>query len=278
MRCQELFLKNLRNFYMCNSKLKKIYKNPKTIFITGASSGIGKALAIAYAAPEITLFLCGRNESRLTETANRCQEKGATVHTFLFDVTNREETENAIKQADAIKPIELLIANAGVSGGVLGMPETSDGTHRIIATNVNGVVNTVLPTIAVFKERGCGQIAIIASLAGYRGMSSCPAYSASKSCVKAWGEGLRGLLKKDGIAVNVVCPGFIETPLTDKNKFKMPFLMQADKAAEIIKRRLTKNSAIIAFPHIMAFGAWFGSALPSWIILPILGLFPKKES
>ena len=263
---------------MCNSKLKKIYKNPKTIFITGASSGIGKALAIAYAAPEITLFLCGRNESRLVETANRCKEKGATVHTFLFDVTNREETENAIKQAETIKPIELLIANAGVSGGVLGMPETSDGTHRIIATNVNGVVNTVLPTITAFKECGSGQIAIIASLAGYRGMSSCPAYSASKACVKAWGEGLRGLLKKDGIAVNVVCPGFIETPLTDKNKFKMPFLMQADKAAEIIKRRLTKNSAIIAFPHIMAFGAWFGSALPSWIILPILGLFPKKES
>jgi short-subunit dehydrogenase len=278
MRCQELFLKNLRNFHMCNSKLKKIYKNPKTIFITGASSGIGKALAIAYAAPEITLFLCGRNESRLTETANLCKGKGAIAHTFLFDVTNREETENAIKQADAIKPIELLIANAGVSGGVLGMPETSDGTNRIIGTNVNGVVNTVLPTIAVFKERGCGQIAIIASLAGYRGMSSCPAYSASKACVKAWGEGLRGLLKKDSIAVNVVCPGFIETPLTDKNKFKMPFLMQADKAAEIIKRRLTKNSAIIAFPHIMAFGAWFGSALPSWIILPILGLFPKKES
>ncbi len=78
---------------MCDSKLKKIYKNPKTIFITGASSGIGKALAEAYAAPEITLFLCGRNESRLTDTANRCKEKGANVHTFLFDVTNREENE-----------------------------------------------------------------------------------------------------------------------------------------------------------------------------------------
>ena len=263
---------------MCNSKMKKIYKNPTSIFITGASSGLGKALAIAYATPNIQLFLCGRNESRLNETATLCKEKGANVHTFLFDVTDKTAVALAITEANKIKPIELLIANAGVSGGVLGMPETSDGTHNIIATNVGGVVNTVLPAIRCFKDRGCGQIAIIASLAGYRGMSSCPAYSASKACVKAWGEGLRGLLKKDGIAVNVVCPGFIETPLTDKNKFKMPFLMGADKAANIIKKRLSKNPAIIAFPHIMAFGAWFGSALPSWIILPILGLFPKKES
>ncbi len=260
---------------MCN---KKIFKNPTSIFITGASSGLGKALAIAYANPNIQLFLCGRNESRLNETALVCQEKGADVHTFLFDVTDKTAAALAVTEADKIKPIDLLIANAGVSGGVLGMPETSDGTHNIIATNVDGVINTVLPSIRLFKERRQGQIAIISSLAGYRGMSSCPAYSASKSCVKAWGEGLRGLLKQDNIQVNVVCPGFIETPLTDKNRFKMPFLMKADKAANIIKRRLTKNPAIIAFPHVMAFGAWFGSALPSWIILPILGLFPKKES
>lgn len=263
---------------MCNSKIKKIYKNPNTIFITGASSGLGKALAIAYANTKIQLFLCGRNESRLNQVADICRQKGAKVHTFIFDVSDKTAVQLAITEAHKIKPIDLLIANAGVSGGVLGMPETSDGTHNIINTNVNGVINTVLPVIRIFKEQGYGQIAIIASLAGYRGMSSCPAYSASKACVKAWGEGLRGLLKKDGIAVNVVCPGFIETPLTDKNKFKMPFLMQADKAAHIIRHRLTKNQAIIAFPHIMAFGAWFGSALPSWIILPILGLFPKKES
>lgn len=257
---------------------KKIYKNPTSIFITGASSGLGKALAIAYANNGIQLFLCGRNEDRLNKTADLCRQKGANVHTFIFDVSDQTAANLALTEAQKIKPIDLLIANAGVSGGVLGMPETSDGTRNIITTNVNGVINTVLPVIRIFKEQHQGQIAIISSLAGYRGMSSCPAYSASKACVKAWGEGLRGLLKKDNIQVSVVCPGFIETPLTDKNQFRMPFLMQSDKAANIIRRRLTKNPAIIAFPHIMAFGAWFGSALPSWIILPILGLFPKKES
>lgn len=256
----------------------KIYKNPKTIFITGASSGIGRALAKAYAEKGIQLFLCGRNPTRLQETADMCTERGADVHTFNFDVTDPKAAELALTEAQKIKPIELLIANAGVSGGVLGMPETSAATRHIMQTNVGGVVNTVLPAIQIFKKQHRGQIAIVSSLAGYRGMAGCPAYSASKACVKAWGEGLRGLLKKDNINVTVICPGFIETPLTDKNQFKMPFIMKSDKAAGLIKKRLKKNPAIIAFPHVMVLGAWIGSALPSFIIGPILGVLPKKES
>ena len=250
---------------------------PTTVFITGASSGIGKALALRYAEAGRTLFLCGRNEERLNQVAEACRQKQSTVHTFLFDVRNQSETEEAIAAADKIAPIDLLIANAGVSAGVLGMDETPVSSRAIFETNIFGVINTVLPVAEKMKSRKKGQIAIISSLSGYRGMASCPAYSASKSCVKAWGEALWGTLKPHGIYVTTVCPGFIETPLTDKNRFKMPFLMKADKAADIIVRRLEHRPPIIAFPWIMAFGAWLGGMLPARIILPILGRLPKKE-
>ncbi len=247
-----------------------------SIFITGASSGLGKALAEVYASSDVCLFLCGRNKERLFETAANCKEKGAEVYTYLFDVTDAFAAQEAILNADATHPIDLLIANAGISGGVLGEPEGGAQTRQIFNTNIFGVVNSVLPALERMRKRKSGQIAIIASIAGYRGLPSAPAYSASKSCVKAWGEALRGWLRDEKIKVNVICPGFIKTPLTDANVFKMPFLMQPQKAARIIKKGIAKNKAIIAFPLPMAFGAWLMSALPSCIIHPILRHLPKK--
>lgn len=247
-----------------------------SIFITGASSGLGKALAEAYASSDVCLFLCGRNKERLFETAANCKEKGAEVYTYLFDVTDAFAAQEAILNADATHPIDLLIANAGISGGVLGEPEGGAQTRQIFNTNIFGVVNSVLPALERMRKRKSGQIAIIASIAGYRGLPSAPAYSASKSCVKALGEALRGWLRDEKIKVNVICPGFIKTPLTDANVFKMPFLMQPQKAARIIKKGIAKNKAIIAFPLPMAFGAWLMSALPSCIIHPILRHLPKK--
>jgi len=267
---------------VCQEKIyergKIMCKQPKSVFITGASSGIGKELALAYANPDMTLFLCGRNIDRLNQTAAACRNKGATVYLHQFDVRDAEAAQNAIQESVKICPIDLLIANAGVSAGVLGMDETPVSTRTIFETNIFGVINTVLPAIEAMKAQHQGHIAIVSSLSGYRGMSSCPAYSSSKSCVKAWGEALWGSLKPHNINVTVICPGFIETPLTDKNQFKMPFLMKAPKAAQIIKKRLKRRPPIIAFPWIMAFGAWFGSILPARIILPILGRLPKKES
>lgn len=249
----------------------------QSIFITGASSGIGAALAKAYAQKGVTLFLCGRNEQRLEKTATLCREKGATVHTFIFDVTNADEARNAVHQANALQPLDLLIANAGVSGGMLAATENTNATATILQTNIFGVVNTVLPAIDLFKFKGAGQIVLMSSMAGYRGLSSCPAYSASKNCVKAWGEALRGRLQKNNIKVNIICPGFIKTPLTDANTFAMPFLMEADKAARIIQRGIAKNKPVIAFPCVMAFAAWFASILPSFIFYPILRILPQKE-
>ena len=249
---------------------------PKSVFITGASSGIGRAIALEYAGDGVALHLCGRNRERLKSVAQMCQTKGAKVFTYLFDTTDEKAAQKAIQDAHKRKPIDLVIANAGVSGGVLGTDETPVTTRQIMQTNVFGTLNTVLPAIEVMKKRG-GQIAIVASLAGYRGMGSCPAYSASKACIKAFGEALRGQQKYKNLHFTTICPGFIETPLTDKNRFYMPFLMKADKAAQLICKRLKRAPALIAFPRIMAFGAWLGGALPTWLALPLFALFPKKE-
>ena len=257
--------------------MKKVITSPKSIFITGASSGIGKAIAIQFAEPGITLFLCGRNKERLQQTASVCEEKGAFVHLFLFDATDKEASKNAVLEAHKIKPLELLIANAGVSGGVLGKEDSEESIRQIFDTNIYGVINTVLPVIDLFKTQGFGQIALMSSIAGFRGLMNCPAYSSSKNFVKAWGEALRGALKSNNIKVNVICPGFVKTPLTDKNVFKMPFLMQPEKAALIIQKGILKNKGIIAFPMIMHFLIALLTALPRVLTNPIFEYLPQKE-
>lgn len=257
--------------------MKQTNLEPKSILITGASSGIGKALALAYAKKDNHLFLCGRNLERLNEISKHCNKKGAFVHILQFDTTNKEATNSAILEAESVKPLDLVIANAGVSGGVLGLEDTEQSIRTIMDTNINGVINTVMPAIEIFKSRKSGQIALMSSIAGFRGLMNCPAYSASKNFVKAWGEALRGSLKSDGIKINIICPGFVKTPLTDKNLFKMPFLMDPDKAALIIQKGLEKNKGIIAFPKIMHFTIALLSGLPRCITNPIFEYLPQKE-
>lgn len=258
-------------------KMKNISSTPSSIFITGASSGIGRAICAAYAKPNVHLFLCGRNLERLNAIAKECNEKGALVHTFQFDTTDKIAAKKALLDAHAIKPLDLVVANAGVSGGVLGLEDTDASIRQIFDTNIYGVINTVLPAIEIFKSQKSGQIALMSSIAGFRGLMNCPAYSSSKNFVKAWGEALRGALKADNIKVNVICPGFVKTPLTDKNLFKMPFLMQPDKAANIIIDGLQKNKGIIAFPKIMHFSIALLTALPRCITNPIFEYLPQKE-
>lgn len=257
--------------------MKKNLTSPSSIFITGASSGIGKALCEAYAAPNRHLFLCGRNLERLNNISKICNQKGAIVHIFQFDITDKTATKKALLDAHNIKPLDLVIANAGVSGGVLGLENTENSIRQIFETNINGVINTVLPTIEIFKSQKKGQIALMSSIAGFRGLMNCPAYSSSKNFVKAWGEALRGALKADNIQVSTICPGFVKTPLTDKNLFKMPFLMQSEKAAQIIIKGLEKNKGLIAFPKIMHFSIALLTALPKCITNPIFEFLPQKE-
>ena len=253
-------------------------KNPKTVLITGASSGIGHALALDYAAPGVTLLLTGRNQARTDEIAKACAAKGATVKTSITPVTERETFKKELLVWDDSHPIDLVVANAGVSGGTGGKSGESDDQFRaIMEINLDGTFNTVNPLLPRMVSRKKGQIALMSSMAGFRGMPNAPAYSTSKVAVRAYGEALRPLLKKDGVEVSVIFPGFVKTPLTDVNKFPMPWLITTEKAATCIRRGLSANRARIVFPWQMHLLARFIAALPLCIGDFILSHAPKKS-
>ena len=249
---------------------------PKSILITGASSGLGEALARSYAEPSLFLALTGRNVERLTTVADACRSFGAVVEAKALDVTERDAMARWIKEMDAGHPIDLVIANAGTSSGTGGRGEDESQARDIFAVNLAGVLNTVWPVIEPMRTRGQGQIVIISSIAAFRGLPGAPAYSASKSAVKTYGEALRGWLDADGIKVSVVCPGFIHTRMTDANIYPMPFIMDADKAARIIRRGLARNKARIGFPWPMYWASWLLGALPPGLTDRLFRLIPKK--
>ncbi len=250
--------------------------DPKSILITGASSGIGRALAVAYAAPGVTLALGGRDLGRLGETATAARESGAQVFTHAMDVTDRAGMARWIELADSNAPLDLVIANAGISTRTRKDLDLEDQTREILAVNIDGVLNTVHPALRAMRRRHSGQIGIVSSIAGYRGLPSSPAYSTSKVAIKAYGEALRGIYHDEGIAISVVCPGYIRTPMTAHNEFKMPFLIDAERAARIIIKGLARNRARIAFPWQMVMVARFLLLLPERWADPLLRRAPQK--
>lgn len=211
-----------------------------SILITGASSGIGRALADVYAGPGVTLFLGGRNAEALAETADLCRVKGACVAPRATDVTDRATMADWVAAADAAAPLDLVIANAGITGG----DDLAD-TDAIFDVNLRGLVNTALPAIATMRKRGRGALALMSSLYGLRPQGHMPAYSASKAAVRVWGAALRLRLRDEGIVVSVITPGFVRTRLTEG--LPRP-LLPADRAAAIIRRGLDRQSPEIAFP------------------------------
>lgn len=246
------------------------------ILITGASSGIGEALALYYAQGGAeNLFLSGRNAERLNDVAERCRQFGAKVYPQIIDVCDQNAMRQWIEKCNDKAPLNLVLANAGVSTG----EETAENIYNTFNTNVFGVLNTVTPAIEIYEKQSQNSvktIAITASIAGYHGLPSCPSYSATKACVKAYGEALRGSLKGKGIDVSVICPGFVKSRITDKNTCPMPFFMSAEKAAQIIALRLEKNVGLIAFPWPMRLATWFLSILPNRLTDWIYAILPHK--
>lgn len=251
-------------------------KNIENVLITGASSGIGKALARIYAQNGAkNLFLSGRNAERLEKIAAECQKLGANTESKIINVADKTAMKQWIEECNQKAPLNLVFANAGVSTG----EETPENIYNTFNTNVMGVLNTVTPAAELYKKRKDGSakiIAITASIAGYHGLSACPSYSASKACVKAYGEALRNSLRAENIAVNVICPGFVRSRITDKNTCPMPFFMEADKAAGIIYKGIQKNIGLIAFPWPMRFGVWLLSILPNCLSDFIYSRLPHK--
>lgn len=223
----------------------------KTILITGASSGIGKALAMRFAASGVTLALSGRDQTRLEAVAGECRQRGASVVTHQVDTRDRAAMIAWVESVDRATPVDLVIANAGVMSGTPphGVLEDADAAHKLIEINVLGVLNTVQPLLAPMMERRRGQIAIMSSLAAYIALPDSPSYCASKSAVLSYGLALRALLADHGVDVSVICPGYVTTPMSSRESSNQPQLMPAEKAANIIVRGLEKNRAVIAFPR-----------------------------
>ena len=237
------------------------------ILITGASSGIGAALATEYARAnkENHLILLARRKEKLEEVASACKEDGAThISIHPIDVSDTDKVQTLITQIDTETPVDLIICNAGVTNsiGENGEVESWPDICRIIDINLYGVLASLNPLIAAMKKRQRGQIAIVSSLAAYRGMPITPSYCASKAAIKSYGEALRGWLVEDNIQVSVICPGFVESELSAQFKGDKPLMVSPQKAASIIIKGLSKNRARISFPFPLNLGMWFLAVLP----------------
>ena len=247
-------------------------KNFSSIVITGASSGIGEALALDYAAPGVALALTGRDAARLEGVAGACRAKGATVVADTVDVADRERLAAWLTSFDDAHPVDLLLANAGIS---IDKDNSSLDDFAVVRktldVNVGGVLNTVEPLLERMMARKRGQIGIVSSLAGFIGLPYSASYNASKAYVRVWGESIRYVLKKDGIGVSVICPGFVVSRMTAQAPFPMPFLMTSAKASKIIRRGLAANRARIAFPIGTKAAVWFGFMLPGRWTARLLG-------
>jgi short-subunit dehydrogenase len=247
-------------------------RDPRSILITGASSGIGAALARAYAAPRIHLALCGRNAARLATVADICRDRGAEVMEACLDVTEAAAVAAWIVNVDRASPLELVIANAGIQGGLWrdGAGETLAELHRVMEVNFGGVSNTVHPVLPAMRRRRRGQVALISSLAALRGIPFSPGYCASKAAIKVYSEALRSWLAPEGIGVSVVLPGFVETRLSDTVSGPKPLILSPERAAGIIRRGLAKGRRQIAFPYPLYLGMQLMRALPAGLVDPIL--------
>ena len=245
--------------------------------VTGATSGIGEACAVRLAECGARhVFFCGRDEARLAAVAEKIRAAGAEPHPQKLDVADADAVRGWLEAADAAAPLDLVFANAGIAAP--GPDEASQ--RRTFAVDVGGVVNTVLPAVALYRKPGVARaarrLALTSSITGYHGMPQCPAYSASKAFVKAWGAALRGSLRREGISVTTVCPGFVRSRITDANTCPMPFFMEAPAAARVIVRGIGKGRGLVAFPWPMRFSMWLLSALPEVLSERLFRLLPEK--
>ena len=239
---------------------------PRTIVVTGATSGLGLSLAAGYADEGTRLGLIGRHPERLEQAAARCAAKGAEVVTGRLDVGDTEAMADWLLAFDDARPVDLVIASAGISAG----PQPAMATEpvglaaRQIRTNLLGCVNTIEPLLPRLLARRSGQVAVVSSVAGYRGLPYSPGYSASKAGVRAYGEALRALLRPHGVRVSVVVPGFFDSPMTDRFHGDKPFLMSLERASGIVRRGLDRGRDRIVFPQLLALGLQAADLLPAW--------------
>lgn len=246
-----------------------------SILITGASSGIGRAVALYMARPNICLYLGGRDYDALVNIARECADRGASVEIKIIDVCDQNAMDEWIK---SIGILDLVLACAGVTAGTvrgsqpLFIPEPSTQVRQIIKTNLDGVLNTVLPAIEVMqaqksnKDGVRGRIAAISSVAGFVSSARAASYCASKAAVDRFMVASGGGLKSEGIHLSSICCGFVRTPMTAQNHFAMPGIVAAEYAAKVIVRGLVAKKRRIIFPVWLVMLARLVDLLPAGFI------------
>jgi NAD(P)-dependent dehydrogenase (short-subunit alcohol dehydrogenase family) len=237
------------------------------VIITGASSGLGAALARAYAEPRVVLGLLGRDRKRLDAVLRACEGKGATVSAAVMDVTEASGMASWLCEFDRRHAVDLLVANAGTSAGPNpdSPSEGAEAVARQVGVNLLGAINTVEPLLPAMCSRARGRVAVVASIAAYRGLPDSPGYCASKAGLRAYAEALRPRLERHGVGISVICPGFFDSPMTDRFDGPTPFLLSSERAARIVKRGIDRGRRRIAFPWPLVFGLQFCDLAPAVI-------------
>ncbi|HBD7396910.1 SDR family NAD(P)-dependent oxidoreductase [Legionella longbeachae] len=257
-------------------------KKTQHILITGATGGLGGALAKMYAAPGVQLSLFGRNQDLMEQLITECHNKGAQVNVYYHEMTDYLHLQETVKQIDEHQPVDLIIANAGIAVYLDDHcnAEKWEDINHLLDVNLKGAISTILPLIDRMRQRFQGHIVLMSSLAAYRGMAVSPAYCASKAALKAYGEALHELLHHQGVKVSVICPGFIQSEMSNKFPASKPFMMTADKAAKIIHKQLQKGKSHIAFPFLLYLGMKILTVIPALFVdffLYRLGFSVKKN-
>jgi len=238
---------------------------PIHLLLTGATGGLGQALATAYAAPGVRLSLTGRDPDRLAALAVTCRNLGARVVTECLDVRDGARLRAWILDTDATCPVTTGIACAGVSHaiGPDGAPEPIEAVRQVFAVNTLAVAETASALAERMQARLAGHIGIVSSLGGWHGSPSSPSYSASKAAARIYGEALRGWLAPYGVTVTVISPGFVDSPMSRRYVGAKPWLWEADRAATAIRRGIERGAARVAFPWPLAAGAALVGLLPA---------------
>lgn len=245
----------------------------KTVFLTGASSGIGEGIALAIAAKGAKIGLLARRREMLNELAERCKNAGGEAIALPADVTDAQAVADAAEiLRSAFGPVDIMIANAGIGGNNAETRDlVPDAVKKVIDINLLGAVNAVHAVLPQMLERGSGQLVAVSSLAGYRGLPKSAAYSASKAGMTAFFESVRLDTFGRGIDVTIIHPGFIKTPLTAGRESKMPFLMELDDAIPLFLKAIERRKKFAAFPCQLATIVKLGKFMPAALYDRIAG-------